>query len=413
MKTFFYILQKCIKSKQITYPDDPFEVFLQRKYDDEFINVSTYIYLMIDEMYHTFKNSKIKNYYSKVAHVKLCVLNNYLNNIFISNELKEKILDIFCAAQRIYFAINKVLNIYRYKYWPLVVSNDLTLYPLDINHPATFVILQNKSRYLFSMHDLIHIIETAICNAPNFFASPLSPKNPYNNQKLNTSTLCNIYFKMKECSCKFSLIIHLFFLDCFVKHNFYINNEPFLREYSIKQYVYNSHSQTLYNAVLIMLKHNYHTNKLIIHEDFPKDMLVDIFRPYLFYHYIIHYSIKGTEKIFKYKNQLHIKLRKFYEYNNLFGRKIYTGSRRKFKKTPLTFRFITDHINFYNISIDNSKCTYKKITNASTNASTNANRLNRILHEYTNDQYDPDELFYTNELSNIDDEEYNSDYDDN
>jgi len=111
-------LQKCIKSKQITYPDDPFEVFLQTKYDDEFKNVSTYIYLMIDEMYNTFKNLKIKNYYSKVAHVKLCVLNNYLNNIFISNELKEKILDIFCAAQRIYFAINKVLNIYRYKYWP-------------------------------------------------------------------------------------------------------------------------------------------------------------------------------------------------------------------------------------------------------------------------------------------------------
>ena len=32
-----------------------------------------------------------------------------------------------------------------------------------------------------------------------------------------------------------------------------------------------------------------------------------------------------------------------------------------------------------------------------------------ILH----DQYDPDELFYTNELSNIDDDEYNTDYEDN
>jgi hypothetical protein len=195
MKTFFYVLQKCIKSKKITYPDDIFSPYDGSNYDEEFINVSTYIYIMISEMHYMFKNSKIKNYYSKMAHVKLSVLNNYVNNIYILNELKEKILDIFCQAQNIYFAINKIANIYRNKHWPLVVTNDLSLLSLDINHPATFVILQNKSRYLFSMHDLIHIIETAICNAPNFFVSPLSPKNPYNNQKLNTSTLCNIYFK--------------------------------------------------------------------------------------------------------------------------------------------------------------------------------------------------------------------------
>jgi len=370
MKTFFYVLQKCIKSKKITYPDDVFSPYDGSNYDEEFINVSTYIYIMISEMHYMFKNSKIKNYYSKMAHVKLSVLNNYVNNIYILNELKEKILDIFCQAQNIYFAMNKIANIYRNKHWPLVVTNDLSLLPLDINHPATFVILQNKSRYLFSMYDLIHIIETAICNAPNFFVSPLSPKNPYNNQKLNTSTLCNIYFKMKEGTCKFSLIMHLFFLDCFVKYNFHINNEPFLREYAIKQYVYTSHSQTLYNAVIIMLHINYYTNKLIIHEEFPKDMLVEIFRPYLFYYYVIHYNIKGTEKIYKYKNQLHIKLRKFYEYNNLFGRKIYTAARNKFIKTPLTFRFVSDHINFYNISVDNSKSIYKKITN------TNVTRLN-------------------------------------
>ena len=59
------------------------------------------------------------------------------------------------------------------------------------------------------MNDLINIIETAICNAPNFFLDPLPPKNPYNNQKLNTSTLCNIYFKMKDGFCNFSLISKL------------------------------------------------------------------------------------------------------------------------------------------------------------------------------------------------------------
>ena len=154
-----------------------------------------------------------------------------------------------------------------------------------------------------------------------------------------------------------------------------------------------------------MLKNNYHTNKLDIHDNFPKDMLVNIFRPYLFYYYVIHYNIKGTEKIYKYKNQLHIKLRKFYEYNNLFGRIKYTAGRSKNKKSKLSVKFNSNHINFYNISINNSKT----CVTLSSSQLTNVPRLNMILHN----QYDLDELFYTNELSNIDDDEYNTDYEDN
>jgi hypothetical protein len=393
MKTFFYILQKCIKSKQIIYPDEPFNSFLITKYDKDFLDISIYIDLIIYDIYYLYSKSIIKNLYLKLSHAKLVALNTVLNNIFISKELKEKILNLFCEAQRIYFAFTRYAKIYRYQTWSLVVTDDLTLLPLDINHPATFILLQNKSKYLFSMNDLINIIETSICNAPNFFSIPLSPKNPYNNQKFNTSTLCNIYFKMKEGVCKFSLIMHLFFLECFVKHNFYINNEAFLREYSIKRYVYTSPNQTLYNAIKNMLHTNYHTNKLIIHQEFPKDILVDIFRPYLFYFYVIYYSIKGTEKIHKYKNQLHIKLRQFYEYNNLFGRKICSGVRRnKINKRPFSFKFNSEHINFYNIVVNNSKCATELKPNVTT----------RSLN-------DPDELFYSNEIDN---EEYNTDYDD-
>jgi hypothetical protein len=394
MKTFFYVLQRCIKSKQIIYPDEPFQPLVIKNYDKDFLDISLYIYLIIYDIYYLFLKSNIKNLYLKLSYAKLAALNTFLNNIFVSNELKEKVQDIFCEAQRIYFSFAKFAKIYRYHKWPLVVTNDLTLNTLDINHRATFVLLQNKSKYLFSMNDLINIIETAICNAPNFFCNPLSPKNPYNNQKLNTSTLCNIYFKMKEGVCKFSSIIHLFFLECFVKQNFFINNEAFLREYSIKKYVYTSPSQTLYNAVKIMLQSNYHTNKLIIHIEFPKDMLVDIFRPYLFYFYVVHYSIKGIEKIDKYKNMLHIKLRQFYEYNNLFGRKICNGARRiNPNKKPFIFKFISEHINFYNIAINNAKSAFESKTNTAN----------------TTRQYDSDELFSNNELNN---EEYNTDYED-
>jgi hypothetical protein len=306
-----------------------------------------------------------------MSHAKLVALNTFLNNIFISNELKEKIQDIFCKAQHHYFALTKLANIHRCKNWSPVVTNDLSLTTLLENHPATFVLLQNKSKYLFSMNDLINIIETALCNAPNFFLSPLSPKNPYSNQKLTTSTLCNIYFKMKEGVCKFSLIIHLFFLENFVKNNFYLNNEAFLREYAIKKYVYTSHFQTLHTSVKIMLQTNYYTNKLVIHNEFPTDILVNIFRPYLFYYYIINFSIKGTEKIYKYKNILDTKLRKFYEYNSLFGRKICTGIRKKNIRSSFKINFNTDHVSFF-----------KKISNRPSELESTS---------------EDNELFYTNE----------------
>jgi hypothetical protein len=179
---------------------------------------------------------------------------------------------------------------------------------------------------------------------------------------------------MKQGGCKFSLIIHLFFLENFVKNDFCVNNEAFLREYVIKKYVYTSHSQTLYNSVKIMLQNNYYTNKLLIHDEFPKDLLVNIFRPYLFYYYIVNFSIKGTEKIHKYKNQLYIKLKKFYEYNSLFGRKICAGKRRKFIRNSFKITFNSHHVSFFK-------------------------KINATLETNSKD-YDPNELFNTNEAGN-------------
>jgi len=50
------------------------------------------------------------------------------------------------------------------------------LNPLNIYDKNTFILIQNKSKYLFSVNDLVSIIETALSNSPNFFAEPLSPK---------------------------------------------------------------------------------------------------------------------------------------------------------------------------------------------------------------------------------------------
>ena len=149
-----------------------------------------------------------------------------------------------------------------------------------------------------------------------------------------------------------SILFHLFFLENFNKEQFSEKNEPIIREISIKNHVYNSPYTILYSSVLTMLNSNPYTRNYQIHKDFPKDTLVTIFRPFLFYFFIINYDIKDTSKIYKYKQLLYIKLTKFYKYNKAFGRqyiKIITHLGKIIKQYTL---FNDDHISFYKISIE-------------------------------------------------------------
>ena len=380
MNIFFNILQKCIKVKNISLPTKEFNLESRiHKYDPEYKDVSPYIYILIDEMNYLMTNinrlkfkhknnandinandSKIKNKYSLVSQIKLNSLKKLLDNIFISNELKEKILDTFCKTQKIYFALVKFANNYKYKKYNTVVSNDLTLNPLTPNDVNTFTLLQSKSIYLFSVNDLIHIIETAISNAPIFFAEPMIPKNPYNNEPFNTSTLYNIYFALKKNTRLMSILFHLFFLVEFNIDTFCDDNEAMLRQISIEKYVSNSPVSILHKATLTMINENFYTKQLNIHAEFPKDILVNIFRPFLLYYFIIHYNFHN-EKKYTYKQILSLKLKKFYDYNNLFGRKIthvvsYHDSNAALFASPnkykLTYSFNTKHLSFYNICVN-------------------------------------------------------------
>jgi len=51
MKTFFYVLQKYIKSNQIIYPNDKnFQIFWPENYHKDFLDVFSYIYLFMFDM---------------------------------------------------------------------------------------------------------------------------------------------------------------------------------------------------------------------------------------------------------------------------------------------------------------------------------------------------------------------------
>jgi hypothetical protein len=383
MRAFFYILQTCANSTTIRYPDEPLKFDMDKitknadknkQKDYDFIKVC-YVYNIVCKIYKEFQEiqktkNKNKNKNKQVAYAKLKVfsqifynVNNQANPPFFLNSYKTALLETFTKAQRIYNAFARLAHIYRVKKYKTVVTDDLSMNPLDIKHPNTFVLIQNKSKYLFNTNDLVKIVENAITHAPSFFQEPTEAKNPYNNEPFNLSTLYNIYFKLKVLPRIMPTLIHLFFLSNFNVDYFVLNNEPLLRETAIRKYIHNSTDDILYKSIMKMLAANYYTRKLIIHKEFPIKTLIEIFKPFLYYFYIINYDIQGTQRIDNYKETLYIKLKKFYEYNKAFGRKMcratFKNKLLKRLNLPLISQtyFSTEHISFHNITIQKSDMT--------------------------------------------------------
>jgi hypothetical protein len=86
MKTFFNILQTLVNRKIKTYPDEPFLFFSTSNINEEFYNENIYISFFIYNVYYKEKKILYENYIYRIANAKFLVLNEYLNNIFYSNE---------------------------------------------------------------------------------------------------------------------------------------------------------------------------------------------------------------------------------------------------------------------------------------------------------------------------------------
>jgi hypothetical protein len=383
MNTFFNILQTLIGISHKRYPDDPFvipENFENYDYTSEKVHIS----YLIKIIFYKAKDNKKTNIFVKNASAKFESLNLILENMFYKNELKERIFEIFSLAQKHYHAFSRLQHIYKLKKNSYVVTNDLMLNPILPDAKLTFILVEKKSNFLFNINELINIIETAIGNSPNFFSDPLSPSNPYNNQEFNNSTLYNIYFKMKQIGRVIPMLFHCFFLENFDKNAFVDAHEPIIRACAIKKYIFNSPHTILYNQVLSMLRHNQYTKKLIIHKNFPKDLLVDIFRPFLFHDYISNYYIKGTAKVLNSKHIVFEKLKQFYKFNPAFGRKTIKLIKRNRKVVRQEYVINTNHISFYDINIKPSTLSNEFIF-FSNNSPINILVNNTIFNEVNND----------------------------
>ena len=347
------------------------------------------------------RDLNIENKYKKMYEI--------LNGFLIKEKQKQdEFIDYYYKIQKTYNTLTRFVYNYKCKKTKIVVNTDMGLNELSVTDKNVICIIDNNSKYLFHVNDLIKIINVSLTNSYMFFAEPKSVKNPYNNLPFNKSTLYNIYFYIRYKTDYYPELFFKFF-DCnFNLTKFKFLNENLLREYSIENYVYNSPSNVIEKEIKQMIiKFNLHCerarvkNRILINEEFPTNKLVTIMKPYLFLYckslYSFHPQIKK-----EYSDLFKLSMLRFNKFNPQFGRKKYKilyKTTKYFKKRICGKEIIFDDrcVNFYDNEKDNEMflsdhLKYNEVENGYT--------LNNSL--FLNN-YDPEEE---------DDEEYVEDEDD-
>ena len=249
-------------------------------------------------------------------------LSNTLSNNFLTNNQKEEFLYWFGQTQRAYFALARFANLIRYKKAKCVVDFDMGLNEISKNTKGVICIYENNYTYLFKIHDLIHIFNTALTNSDMFFSNTLMVKNPFSNVPFKKSTLYNIYFFIRFHTLIIPTLIHNYFLLHFNLKKFESNFEHLIREKEIHRHVSTSSTETLYPIVVSMLHQFFlrYRLKFNIHPDFPKNTLVITLKPYLLLYYTSLYSLVKSQES-RASRHLNRGLLDFYDLNPQFGRK--------------------------------------------------------------------------------------------
>ena len=104
---------------------------------------------------------------------KFIFYENFINNLFLKNKYK-LFIEYFYKIQKTYNALNRFAFICKFKKTNIMVKTDLCLNPININDKNILCIYHVNAKYLFSINDLIKIINNSLTSSHNFFSEPLS-----------------------------------------------------------------------------------------------------------------------------------------------------------------------------------------------------------------------------------------------
>ena len=347
MATFSSIIQNYYKQDKIFLLDknNSFE-FMTYAHNNKYITDinATFYYLYITQHIANKDNYNI----IEIIKNKFKYLDNVLRNIFLPSLQKDEYLTIFTKLQRIYYGFARFAHIYKIKKATVQISADLCMNELNPKRSNIFTLYQNKFIYYFTASDLINMLNRNLSNTSSFSPDVIISKNPYNNIPFSDTVLYNIYFFLRGSMYVMPELLHGFFLSNFDMIKFRDNYETTIINIYIKNFIYNSHYDTLYPIFESMFSTYRHiTKKIQIDEEFPKDRLINIMRPYLHLYYINLHTTDGTYKQCNAEYLLRKKLRLFVHFNPKFGRRYIKIHKIFFRKTKTEVKFDDKHINFY------------------------------------------------------------------
>jgi hypothetical protein len=248
---------------------------------------------------------------------KFAIFNDYINNIFLTNEQKSEMLDIFYKVQKLVHAVIRLKKSWSFKKARLYNTDDLFMTPISMTDKNVLVLVQNKMKYVFHIRELLQSIQTSLSNCTHYFPDPNVCKNPYTNIPFNKSALYNIYFAIRRSDYKIPELLQRFFRQNFNFNKFSMQNEELINDEYLNSYVSN-HCFNIYGLCREMFYNNH--MRFTIHKDFPKDLLMKAMKPYLTLFVFSQYSLNHHKKTHA-QRILHCKLHRFTDYNPNFGRR--------------------------------------------------------------------------------------------
>ena len=295
-----------------------------------------YIYSFEDE-----HSSKLQQWYK-------IYMNSFLTQ-------KETTCALFSKIQKTYHVLLRFVERVQRKYAKVRVNCDLNMEEIQLRDGYSIAIFQNQSQYYFTIVDLMKIFNSALIYSEQMFPESYIPKNPYTNEPFTYKALLQIYFAIRRSDYKFPLLLEMFYSSGFSVKRFVRKYEYFIREEIIKNFIRNGSEDDMCEYIHEMLEHRDIEKKIKISPGFPKDVLVKVFKKFVFLYLIAEYSLRSSHQQWQYFHVLKISLYRFLRRNPLFGRRM----SRRVKTVDET----TGKISFHRVS--SYETTYEETSIAS------------------------------------------------
>lgn len=162
----------------------------------------------------------------------------HLNNIFITEEIKRKIINYINLNTKIRCIIKKHIQIKKKNNTEF--NNDTDLMSFDnineVNKNDIFIIYDKdeQKKYWFQTDTLVKLVNQALTNSTNIIEiNSKKPYNPYNRKDFNKFELNSIFNYLLKKN-KLPILLHLYKISNYNIKNFMYVNKVFLDDYIIK-----------------------------------------------------------------------------------------------------------------------------------------------------------------------------------